>query len=88
MLTLSSMAAIAKRPDLWLTALRQARRLMPTRWWRRPGASPLPPREYIELRMQTQYGHNDATPTSQDVVNYLQWCRDIRSDRPARSSST
>ena len=36
------MGAVARRPALWRTSLRQARRLAPRGWWRRPPFLPLP----------------------------------------------
>ena len=32
--------AVARRPSLWLTAARQARRLAPDHWWRRHPLEP------------------------------------------------
>ncbi|HZP29416.1 MAG TPA: hypothetical protein VFC99_10725 [Acidimicrobiia bacterium] len=43
-------------PELWPTALRQAARLAPAGWWRRPPFLPLPDREYLRFRLETQYG--------------------------------
>jgi hypothetical protein len=66
-------AAIARHPSLWSTALRQARRVVPTGWWRRPPFLPVPDREYVRFRLETQYG--DGPPAPADVVTYLRWCR-------------
>lgn len=67
--------AVAVRPRLWRTALRQARRLAAPGWWRRAPFLPLPTREYLELRMVTQYGSAQHRPDPRDVVHYLAWCR-------------
>jgi len=80
----SVVLAVARRPSLWSTAFRQAVRLVPDGWWRRQRrwrgrARPLPPSQYLEFRMQTQYGRIDAQAEALDVVNYLRWCKDMRS---------
>lgn len=77
--TPSVVVAVAIRPHLWGTAIRQLSRLAPRHWWRRPPFLPVPPAEYLEFRMVTQYGgghgstRNDIRPV--DVVDYLQWCK-------------
>lgn len=68
-------AAVVRRPDLWRTALRQARRTAPAGWWRRRPFLPLPGGDYLRFRLLTQYGSADARPTPADVVSYLEWCR-------------
>ena len=67
--------AVARRPRLWPTALRQARRLAAPGWWRRVPFLPVPPREYVALRALTQYGDEEARLAAADVVHYLEWCR-------------
>jgi hypothetical protein len=74
---------VAAHPDLWATALRQARRLVPPGWWRRPPFLPRPDRAYLAFRLETQYGDTAARPSADDVVAYLRWCR--AQDRIARS---
>lgn len=68
--------AVARRPDLWVTAVRQLRVLARPGWWRRPPFLPLPPRDYLRFRLQTAYG-GDGTGTvrGEDLVSYLRWCR-------------
>lgn len=77
------LAAIARRPGLWITALRQAHRLSPVGWWRQRPFLPLPSGEYMKFRMITQYGDAAHQPAAVDVINYLQWCRQW--DRPDRN---
>jgi hypothetical protein len=72
----SASLAIARRPRLWATAVAQAGRLARPRWWRRPPFVPLPEREYLRHRLETQYGSNHA-PEPRDVVAYLEWCREM-----------
>ncbi|MGH9272384.1 MAG: hypothetical protein ACRDZ2_14040 [Ilumatobacteraceae bacterium] len=68
--------AIAVRPRLWPTAVRQWRRLTPPGWWRRWPYLPVPSPDYLRFRRLTQYGDSDAAVSEADVVNYLRWCRD------------
>jgi hypothetical protein len=57
-------AAVARRPDLWPTALRQL-----------VVFGGLPSREYLAFRALTQYGDADHRPEAPDVVSYLAWLR-------------
>jgi hypothetical protein len=70
--------AIAKRPSLWLTAMREGRALQPLDWWRQwpPGLGPSG--DYLAFRMQTMYGSTDATIGPEELVRYLEWCRWMR----------
>jgi hypothetical protein len=74
--TLRVVGAIARRPRLWSTALRQARRTAPPGWWRQRPFLPVPSGDYLRFRMLTQYGETDCPVDPDDVVNYLEWCRD------------
>ena len=54
------------------------------RWWTRAPYLPLPDREYLRFRFETQYG-SAGRPAPHDVVAYLEWCRDMsRRGRVAR----
>jgi hypothetical protein len=64
---------VLARPDLWWTALRQAGRLARPGWWRRSPFLPLPDRDYLRFRFETQYG-SDGRPDPGDLVAYLDWC--------------
>ena len=68
--------AVLAHPSLWFTALRQANRLVPTRWWSRSPYLPVPSRDYLAFRLQTQYGDTRHNVEPKDVLNYLGWCRD------------
>jgi hypothetical protein len=74
--TIGVIAGVARHPSLWVTALRQARRAVPRRWWRSPPFVPVPAREYVEFRLITQYGDPAHPAEVEDVLNYLRWCRD------------
>jgi hypothetical protein len=78
----SVVCALARRPQLWSTALRQLTRLSVRRWWSRPPFLPIPPRAYVRFRLETAYGAH-ATPRPLDVIRYLEWCRDVRRSRAA-----
>lgn len=68
-------AAVAARPRLWPTAVRQMRRTAAPGWYRRAPFLPLPSGDYLRFRLVTQYGDPNHRPEPVDVVNYLMWCR-------------
>jgi hypothetical protein len=67
--------AVAMRPALWGTALRQIRVLARPGWWRTSPCLPIPDPGYLRFRMQTAYGDPEREPEPADVVTYLHWCR-------------
>ena len=67
--------AVAQKPRLWLTALRQVVRLTPSGWWHRWPPLPLPDRDYLRFRLQTMYGGEGRSPVAADVILYLSWCK-------------
>ena len=71
--------ALVRRPGLWVTAVTQAFRLARPGWWRRPPFLPLPDPDYLQFRLETQYGGEgrDREPDPEDLVTYLHWCRDL-----------
>jgi hypothetical protein len=73
---------VAARPRLWPTAVHQAFVLARPGWWKAAPFLPLPDPEYLRFRMETQDGaHPDPDPA--DVVQYLEWCRTVRSGAEA-----
>lgn len=72
---------VVKRPRLWSTAVRQSLRLARQGWWKTPPFLPLPSPAYTAFRMITQYGTPTGTPEIEDVIDYLEWCRDWDSHR-------
>ena len=70
------LCAVAARPRLWGTALRQWRRTTPHGWWRRRPFLPVPTKDYVRFRLVTQYGSVDHPIETVDVLNYLAWCQD------------
>jgi hypothetical protein len=71
-------AAVARRPALWTTAVRQLFVLARPGWWRRWAPLPAPDPDYLRFRLQTAYGDPDRAPEPVDVVTYLHWCREWR----------
>jgi len=73
---LRALLVVLPHPALWVTGLRQLRRLAPTGWWRRPPFLPLPAPDYLRFRMETAYGGaGDQPPVPDDLLTYLKWCR-------------
>lgn len=70
--------AIAVRPTLWWTAVRQVFVLAVPGWWRRWPPLPVPDPAYLRFRLVTAYGDPDRAPEPADVVTYLRWCRQWR----------
>lgn len=94
MITFPMVIAVLRRPSLWGTAVGQARRLAPRRWWARPPFLPLPDRAYLRFRLETQYGGaGDRRADAHDVVAWLAWVqafdRDVRASesRPPRQQA-
>jgi hypothetical protein len=75
--------AVAGRPPLWATAVRQLVVMSAPGWWRRWPPLPLPPPGYLRFRLQTAYGDPDRPPEATDVVAWLEWCKHMRAIRPA-----
>jgi hypothetical protein len=67
--------AVLRRPDLWLTALRQGLMLVPERWWARAPFLPVPAKKYRQMRATVQYGDPMHAFEPHDVVKYLSWCK-------------
>ena len=74
---LISACAVAIRPRLWMTALRQMRNFAPNGWWREPPFLPLPGRSLMRFRAEAMYGNVEAVPKTSDIVDWLVWCRDL-----------
>jgi len=74
-------SGVARRPQLWATALRQLWAVRDHRWWRRPPFLPLPPGDYARFRLQTMYGGSGRLPddvavhAAADIIRWLGWAR-------------
>lgn len=83
--TLAALRALLARPRLWPAALRQARALVPARWWSRRPFLPLPSRAWLRFRMVTAYGDPDASIDVEDLLTWLAWTGTVQPvDRPHR----
>jgi hypothetical protein len=76
----AAVLAVVVRPHLWLTAVRQLVRLAPQGWWKKAPFLPVPPSDYIEFRLVTQYGGDHGSQREKvrtvDVLDYLTWCKE------------
>jgi hypothetical protein len=75
MTVLACATALLRRPHLWPIAMREYVAMVPRRWWARRPFLPVPPRDYVRFRLQTQYGSGQHHIAPEDVLNYLSWCR-------------
>lgn len=69
--------AVARRPGLWVTAVRQMSRLARRGWWRQWPPVPLPDPAYVRFRTETAQGATEHVPEVVDVIDYLCWCRNF-----------
>lgn len=67
--------ALARRPDLWRTALRVARVHAPRRWWRTKPFLPVPDQGWLNFRLETAFADVDGRPEPEQFIEYLEWCR-------------
>ncbi len=68
--------AVLVRPRLWASAIRAIIMMAPRHWWRRRPFLPLPQREYLVFRLQTQYGGSGSNVFEPaDVMKYLRWLK-------------
>jgi len=47
-------------------------------WYRRFPFLPIPPRSYLEWRLDTAYGEAEADPPERETLRYLNWTRRMR----------
>ncbi len=66
----------AVNPRLAVDLLRLTWSFRARDWYRRPPFLPLPPREYMQWRMFTAYGDENAIPPPDAVVNFARWRRE------------
>ncbi|GJM38961.1 MAG: hypothetical protein DHS20C19_23280 [Acidimicrobiales bacterium] len=68
-------AAVAVRPVLWTTALRQYGRMVPDRWWATSPRLPVPDPAMLAFRATTQYGDPVHPLERDDLLAWLRWCK-------------
>jgi len=64
-------------PRLALDLLRLTWSFRARDWYRRAPFLPVPPREYMQWRMYTAYGDEEAVPPASDVVRFARWRREV-----------
>ena len=69
--------AVARRPDLWVHAVRALFAFAPRGWWRRVPFLPVPDRGYMAFRRFTAYGSTEHPLDPSDVVAFLEWRRAV-----------
>lgn len=70
--------ALARRPDLWASALRSTKSLVADRWWSRRPFLPVPDRDWLEFRLATAYGGDGhgrgfGGLRAEDLITWLEW---------------
>lgn len=70
--------AVARRPRLWLPAVRAARAHVPLRWWARRPHLPVPDGQWMRFRMTTAYGDPGAGLDVEDLLTWLAWTDTVR----------
>jgi len=77
-LLITIVKAVGPRPALWPTLVRQARRFVAPGWWRRAPFLPVPDAAMLAFRSTTQYGDPSRDIEPDDLVVWLEWCRQER----------
>jgi hypothetical protein len=72
---LQNAAAVLRRPDLWRTAFRLARKHAPNRWWTMKPFLPLPDRAWMNFRFETAFADSEGRPEPHQLVEYLEWAK-------------
>ncbi len=67
------LVAAALRPGLAVRLAGAAWRFRRRRWYARPPFLPLPPREYLDWRLETAYGAGPAELPAEPLRRYLDW---------------
>lgn len=74
----SAVVALAKRPALVPTAVRQSLRMAPKQWWASWPFLPLPSKAYMQFRSETLSGQPNELPSADELIVWLEWCRSMR----------
>lgn len=67
--------ALARRPDLWPTAVRVARLHARPNWWRSKPFLPIPDGGWLSFRLETAFADVDGRPEPEQFIEYLEWSR-------------
>lgn len=71
----AAVAAVAAKPSLWRVAVETAVAHLRWSWWRTPPHLPRPHPDWLRFRLETAYGSAMARPDTEEVVEWLEWCR-------------
>lgn len=71
--------AVLRKPGLVLELVAASWTFRARGWYRRFPFLPLPPRTYLDWRMETAYGDPDAVPPPEELARFLRWARRMRS---------
>jgi hypothetical protein len=77
-LVLALIGRCVVRPWLVFPLLLTGWRFRRRGWYARFPFLPLPAWTYVQWRMHTAYGHHDAIPPVDDVINYARWSWRLR----------
>ena len=69
-----------RRPQLIPALVGMAWAFRARGWMRRPPFLPLPPRDYMQWRMETAYGDPDAVPPAEELERFVRWAHAMRRD--------
>lgn len=64
--------------ELWGVGITEMKRFARDKWWSKAPFLPVPGSSYWEFRMESIYGDPKATPSRKDLIEYLEWCLEIR----------
>ena len=73
-----SMIVILMHPSIYFIALVQIKAFIRKNWYAHFPYLPIPYVPYLRFRMETLYGNSSALPPTDDLIDYLKWCRNQR----------
>jgi len=73
MLSLQSILAVLRRPDLWGESVRSLLAVAPRGWWRQRPFVPRPDPGYMSWRLATAHGDPGSIFSPEELIAYLEW---------------
>ncbi len=73
MMSWNLVAAVGRRPDLWVEGVRTLFAVSPRNWWRKAPFLPVPDKAYADWRLATAHGDSTIALPPQDLILYLEW---------------
>ena len=83
MFTRSAAIAVIVRPWLWGAAVGALFAFARRGWWKQWPFLPIPDPAVVEWRVTTAYGRPDMALADDDLLSYLRWRRQARSNTSA-----